>query len=188
MILLLILNSFEWCICHLQCITGRGGFHGDEHCYWKPEMQSLGAGSGKLRERRGGMEMWMDAEEKRNLWGKEYLRWEIVRSGEGEFWSLIQAPTEGFLNSALLFVMRGSDTQGCCEDHRKATSGTFLVVQWLRIYLPMQETWIQSLVQEDPTCRVPQLLSLCSRTRDAQLLNSRVATTEAHACAPLWSA
>ena len=25
------------------------------------------------------------------------------------------------------------------------------VVQWLRIHLPMQGTWVQSLVQEDPT-------------------------------------
>ena len=29
---------------------------------------------------------------------------------------------------------------------------TSLVVQWLRIRLPMQETWVQSLVQEDLTC------------------------------------
>ena len=26
-----------------------------------------------------------------------------------------------------------------------------LVVQWLRIHLPMQGTWVPSLVQEDPT-------------------------------------
>ena len=32
--------------------------------------------------------------------------------------------------------------------------GTSLVAQWLRIRLPMQGTWVQSLVQEDPTCRV----------------------------------
>ena len=30
--------------------------------------------------------------------------------------------------------------------------GTSLVVQWLRICLPMQGTQVQSLVQEDPTC------------------------------------
>ena len=30
--------------------------------------------------------------------------------------------------------------------------GTSLVVQWFRIHLPMQGTWVQSLVQEDPTC------------------------------------
>ena len=27
-----------------------------------------------------------------------------------------------------------------------------LVAQWLRIHLPMQGTWVQALVQEDPTC------------------------------------
>ena len=30
---------------------------------------------------------------------------------------------------------------------------TSLVVQWLRIHLPVQGTWVRSLVQEDPTCR-----------------------------------
>ena len=30
--------------------------------------------------------------------------------------------------------------------------GTSLVVQWIRICLPMQETWVWSLVQEDSTC------------------------------------
>ena len=29
---------------------------------------------------------------------------------------------------------------------------TSLVAQWLRILLPMQGTWVRSLVQEDPTC------------------------------------
>ena len=29
--------------------------------------------------------------------------------------------------------------------------GTSLVVQWLKICLPMQRTWAQSLVREDPT-------------------------------------
>ena len=31
--------------------------------------------------------------------------------------------------------------------------GTSLVAQWLRIRLPMQGTWVQALVWEDPTCR-----------------------------------
>ena len=30
--------------------------------------------------------------------------------------------------------------------------GTSLVAQWLRIRVPMQGTWVQSLVQEDPAC------------------------------------
>ena len=31
--------------------------------------------------------------------------------------------------------------------------GASLVVQWLRIRLPMQGTQVRALVQEDPTCR-----------------------------------
>ena len=31
-------------------------------------------------------------------------------------------------------------------------TGTSLLVQWLRIWLPMQGTWVRSLVWEDPTC------------------------------------
>ena len=34
----------------------------------------------------------------------------------------------------------------------KAICGASLVVEWFRICLPMQETRVQSLVQEDPTC------------------------------------
>ena len=34
-----------------------------------------------------------------------------------------------------------------------SAEGTSLVVQWLRIRLPIQGTRVQSLVQEDPTCR-----------------------------------
>ena len=29
----------------------------------------------------------------------------------------------------------------------------YLVAQWLRIHLPMQRTWVRSLVRGDPTCR-----------------------------------
>ena len=31
--------------------------------------------------------------------------------------------------------------------------GTSVVAQWLRIGLPMQGTWVRSLLGEDPTCR-----------------------------------
>ena len=34
----------------------------------------------------------------------------------------------------------------------KTGMGTSLVVQWLRIRLPMQGTWVRALVREDPTC------------------------------------
>ena len=35
---------------------------------------------------------------------------------------------------------------------KKSTNGASLVVQWLRICLPMQGTWVRALVWEDPTC------------------------------------
>ena len=35
----------------------------------------------------------------------------------------------------------------------KKTTGTSLVAQWLRLWLPMQGTWLRALVQEDPECR-----------------------------------
>ena len=35
---------------------------------------------------------------------------------------------------------------------KKTIGRTSLVVQGLRIRLPMQGTWVRALVQEDPTC------------------------------------
>ena len=37
------------------------------------------------------------------------------------------------------------------HEKKKQNSRTSLVVQWLRICLPMQRTWVQSLVQEAST-------------------------------------
>ena len=57
----------------------------------------------------------------------------------------------------------------------------------LGVRLPTQETLVSFLVQKDPTCRgatqpgAPQLVSLCSRTREPQLLSSRAATPDARA-------
>ena len=63
------------------------------------------------------------------------------------------------------------------------TSRIPLVLQWLRIHLPMQWTPVQFLAQEDPTCH--RALSLgattpeadtfqspCSATRDATVMRS----------------
>ena len=41
---------------------------------------------------------------------------------------------------------------GLIERVENIPSGASLVVQWLRIHLPMQGTRVWSLVQEDPTC------------------------------------
>ena len=39
------------------------------------------------------------------------------------------------------------------QDKEKRMKRTSLVVQWLRICLPMQGTQVRTLVREDPTCR-----------------------------------
>ena len=114
-----------------------------------------------------------------------------------------------------------SKSKGCAKSQWKIEGGTetlgnrvitgslgaSLVVQWLRIHLPMQGTQVKSLVREDPTCRgttkpvhhsywactleptlrnywVPVLQLLkptCCRACVLQLLSSRAATTEARA-------
>ena len=64
---------------------------------------------------------------------------------------------------------------------------TSLVAQWLRICLPMQETWVRSLVWKTP--HVAEQLSPCTttteasepRAREPQLLSLHATTTEAHA-------
>ena len=35
---------------------------------------------------------------------------------------------------------------------KRIVLGASLVVQWLRVFLPMQGTWVRALVWEDPTC------------------------------------
>ena len=84
-----------------------------------------------------------------------------------------------------------------------------LVAQWQRIHLPMQETRVQSLIQEDPTCQgaakpmchnywacalkprsrnswawVLQMLSPCAATAEPrlQLLSPGAATAEPGCC------
>lgn len=65
-------------------------------------------------------------------------------------------------------------------DIRKAacqnTQGTSLVVQWIRIYLPMLGIQVQSLVQEDSTCL--EQLSLCTTTVEPMLQSPQAANTE----------
>ena len=45
------------------------------------------------------------------------------------------------------------ESKGIMQNLKKKITGTSLVVQWLRIRLPMQGTQVQALVWEDPTCR-----------------------------------
>ena len=39
------------------------------------------------------------------------------------------------------------------KSFKSAVQRASLVVQWLRICLPMQGTWVRALAREDPTCR-----------------------------------
>ena len=95
-----------------------------------------------------------------------------------------------FMFQCILFLSKGEVTLSTIlvilwcwgQESSRLWNRTFLVVQWLKkkkIHLPMQETWVRSLVWEDHTCprateaHVPQLWSLCSRVWEPQLLRPR---------------
>ena len=59
------------------------------------------------------------------------------------------------------------------------TSAALVVVQWLRILLPVQGTWVQSLVQEDSICM--KQLSLCARTTEPALQSVLLQLLSPHA-------
>ena len=78
---------------------------------------------------------------------------------------------------------------------KSTDAGTSLVVQWLRIRLLMQGTWVWSLAWEDPTCR-GVARSKCHNYWDG-VLELQAAATEAHLPStgalhqekpPLWEA
>ena len=63
-------------------------------------------------------------------------------------------------------------------EHLKTLPGASVVAQWEIIFLPMQETRVQSPVREDRTCcgatkPVCRMLRLCSRDGEPQLLKPR---------------
>ena len=89
-----------------------------------------------------------------------------------------------------LYWMMKDKKQLSSEKHKKWTSW---VVQWLRIRLPMQGLWVQSLVQEDPTFMATK--SMChnswghivesiSTTREAPAMRSLHTTTKSSHCSP----
>ena len=84
---------------------------------------------------------------------------------------------------------------------------TFLMVQWLRIHLPMQRTWVWSLVRENPTCCgatksmhhkywvqaleppsrdywSPHTYSLYSATKEATAMRSLPTAMKSRPCSP----
>ena len=75
-------------------------------------------------------------------------------------------------------------------DHLKIRKWTLLVVQWIRIHLPMQGIWVPSLVLKDSTCHGATNLMhnywAHSRACELQLLSLHVATTEP-TCRNYWT-
>ena len=59
---------------------------------------------------------------------------------------------EGFWVGGAVCTKSGSERGGSDFKDLKVVQAS-LVVQWLRICLPMQETRVRALVWEDPTCR-----------------------------------
>ena len=58
---------------------------------------------------------------------------------------------------------------------------TLLVVQWLKIHLPMQETWVRSLVRENSTCpHALGQLSPCTTTTEVHSLESMLHNKISH--------
>ena len=89
----------------------------------------------------------------------------IVTSAAGTWREQI---LNGPLTPISSFIPISSHLEIWKHKERKHSFWTSLVIQWLRIRLPMQRTWVWSLVQEDSTCCgatkdcKPQLLSLWS--------------------------
>ena len=79
-----------------------------------------------------------------------------------------EASQENYIHFCNLGNLRG----------RKLSLGTSLVVQWVRICLPKEGTWVQSLVWEDFTHM--EQPCLCATTSEPQFQSPRAATTEAH--------
>ena len=94
-------------------------------------------------------------------------------------------PSEGIRTYLLLIIHAFIKLQSL-----KVDTQTSLVVQWLRIHLPMQGRWIWLLVWEDPhamgqlsLCAVttePALEGVSSTTRDATAIRSLYTTTKSN--------
>ena len=59
--------------------------------------------------------------------------------------------------------------------NKTESKGASLVVQWLGVYLPMQGSWVCSLVQEDPAWHGAAVPCTSSRTLTPQLPKSTCA-------------
>ena len=82
----------------------------------------------------------------------------ILSSGCGPFNQIPASRTGGLEKQGRIGRVKERKERGKGREVNKVScslrvkEGLFLVVQWLRIRLPMQGTRVPSLVQEDPTC------------------------------------
>ena len=60
--------------------------------------------------------------------------------------------SENFNREAGCIKDNQSERKYIITEIKNALEGASLVAQWLRVCLPMQGTWVQALVWEDPTC------------------------------------
>ena len=76
------------------------------------------------------------------------MRWEWAKAIGGKMWYVCVVCT-----ILSLFCKENAKKKKKKKSSLKIPcSPTSLVVQWVRICLPMQDTWVRSLIQEDPTC------------------------------------
>ena len=70
-------------------------------------------------------------------------------------WQKNKTKQHGILTTEIVthkFTLKRISSLVDIEKIFKKLCGASLVMQWLRIRLPMQGTWVRSLVREDPTC------------------------------------
>ena len=58
----------------------------------------------------------------------------------------------GLLSSTYMILLNPATLRRREDGTDRKGPGTSLVAQWLRIRLPVPETWVRALVWEDPTC------------------------------------
>ena len=87
-----------------------------------------------------------------NQYLREQKRKKRNQADTGHLWKS-EAATTGTTGSEASQKSSALPTCLTSKESQKEVPGTSLVVQWLRIRLPMQGTRVQALAQKDPTCR-----------------------------------
>ena len=85
---------------------------------------------------------------------KYQMTWSEVLDGKVAFQGPVGSTEhghQGLIWGDSLHISSGPSPRAATLGYKDIT-GASLVVQWIRIRLPMQRTWVWALVQEDPTC------------------------------------